>query len=481
MNHYGRKKIKTDVDVITPDNIMAVLNKALTIHRGNSLDIQYLWDVYRGKQEILNKVKQIRPEINNKVVINRANEIANFKSGYLLGEPLQYISRNAESSAEAINQLNEFMAAEEKASKDKELADWFHICGTAYRMVLPANRGAEDKAPFEIYTLDPRYSFVVYHNGLGEKPVMGVMYVVNELGHTIYSCYTETDYFEIDTDTIVKHEGHMLGEVPIVEYPLDIARLGSYEVVITILNAINNLESNRMDSVEQFVQALLLLHNVNLSKEQYDELRERGAIKFTDIDPQLKGEITYLCETLNQTETQTLADSMYQTVLTICGMPSQGDGSTGDSSNNGAVILKNGWQSAEARAKDSELSFKRSERQFLRLVLKICKVIAGMNLKVSDVDIRFTRRNYENILQKTQVLTMMLDNEKVANKLAFEHCGMFPDSDLAYSMSEEEYEKNRKRNLEEMVKNNGNSGINTSSGRDDRGNLEKGQQSRSGD
>ena len=101
-----------------------------------------------------------------------------------MGEPLQYVSRgNAENIADAINQLNEFVFAEEKPAKDKELADWFHICGTSFRMVLPYEMaGEDDESPFEIYTLDPRNTFVVYNNGLGNKPILGVKYVVDEIG-----------------------------------------------------------------------------------------------------------------------------------------------------------------------------------------------------------------------------------------------------------------------------------------------------------
>ena len=61
----------------------------------------------------------------------------------------------------------------------------------------------------------------------------------------------------------------------------------------------------------------MLFHNVDISSEDYQKLREEGAIKFRDIDPQMKAEIDYLISNLNQSETQTLVDHMYQTVLTI--------------------------------------------------------------------------------------------------------------------------------------------------------------------
>lgn len=446
----GRRMILTDETEVNIGNVVQILRKALPYHWKNRSEISYLWSYYKGRQPILNRVKEVRPEIINKIVENRANEIVSFKSGYLMGEPLQYVSRgNAENIADAINQLNEFVFAEEKPAKDKELADWFHICGTSFRMVLPDEMaGEDDESPFEIYTLDPRNTFVVYNNGLGNKPILGVKYVVDENGVVHYSCYSDHEYFEIVESKIVSYDTHILGEIPIIEYPLNMARIGAFELVIPLLDAINLTDSNRLDGVEQFIQALMLFHNVDISSKDFDELRERGAIKFKDIDPQLKAEINYLVSNLNQGETQTLVDHMYQTVLTICGMPNRNGGSS-TSDTGSAVIMRDGWSAAEARAKDSELMFKKSERIFLKVVLNICRTLADMDLKVCNVEIRFTRRNYENILQKAQVLDLMLKNNKIHPRLAFEHCGLFVDSDLAYTLSAE-YAEEQEQKAQEL-------------------------------
>ena len=152
---HGRKVIKSSVKEITAENVVDVLMKALSTHEKNRSEIEYLWDYYRGIQPILARVKDVRPEICNKIVENRANEIVSFKVGYLCGEPIQYVSRNSdEVIAEAIMKLNEFMFAEDKATKDQEIVEWQMICGTAFRLVLPDEKGKEDEAPFEMYTLD---------------------------------------------------------------------------------------------------------------------------------------------------------------------------------------------------------------------------------------------------------------------------------------------------------------------------------------
>ena len=81
MNLFGRKVIYTDVEHVTRGNVVDVLQKAMPIHQMNRADIEYLYRYYKGDQPILGRVKDVRPEINNKIVVNRANEIVSFKVG----------------------------------------------------------------------------------------------------------------------------------------------------------------------------------------------------------------------------------------------------------------------------------------------------------------------------------------------------------------------------------------------------------------
>ena len=149
---FGRRIIKTSVTEITEDNVVDVLNKAMATHSINRSEIDYLWKYYRGDQPILRRKKDVRPEICNKIVENRANEIVSFKVGYLCGEPIQYVSRKGgEEIVSQINALNEMMFAEDKAAQDQELVEWQMVCGTAYRLVLPDEPGEEDEAPFELF------------------------------------------------------------------------------------------------------------------------------------------------------------------------------------------------------------------------------------------------------------------------------------------------------------------------------------------
>ena len=276
----GRRQILTSEEYVTPQNIKAVLANALPKHQRNVRDIKYLWRYYKGAQPILARVKDVRSDINNKIVENHADEIVSFKVGYAFGEPITYAARAEDDCADAIAQLNDWNVENDKSAQDMDLATWMYVCGQGYKFVCPRSdvlsyEDEENETPYITEVIDPREAFVVYHNGIVKKPVLGVKIVkqTDETGALTYNllcCYTETGYYEIAEDsladllTVPEVRPHSLRGIPIIEYPNNLARRGALEAVIPLLDAINNLQSNRMDGVEQFVQSLLLFHNVDV-------------------------------------------------------------------------------------------------------------------------------------------------------------------------------------------------------------------------
>jgi len=458
----GRRVIYSDAEKIDDKNVIEELQKAILVHSFNSHQINYLYRYYLGRQPILDKVKLVREEINHKVVENHANKIVSFKTGYLIGEPVQYVSSDGDESLETIKSFNKFMKRTKKKKSDKKLVEWGYICGTGYRLALP---GTDAKNPVKIATLDPRYAFVVYRNDTDETPLMGVKYIVRQDGKVIYSVYTEGNYYEIEgnmdivtkaantdkkkistgTMKIAKAASIITHTIPIIEYPMNNARLGAFEIVLTLLDAINEVESGRVDGVDSFVQALMMFKGADISEEIWDQIKDMGAFS---VPPE--ADAKYLTQELNQSQTQTLVENMYHIVDVIVGMPSFSDGNSSDSSNNGAIILKNGWEQAEAKAKDDETMFEASELDFLNLATYYVNALSKIEIDPVDIEVRFTRRNYENITEKTNVLRTMLGTDMIDPKLAFEHCGLFADPDLAYKQSMEYYKTVQQQEKEDL-------------------------------
>lgn len=449
---YGRRKIFTNVKRIDKTNVVKVLSDALSVHFANKQEIQRLYEIYRGKQDILNKAKIARPDINNKIAVNRANEIVAFKSSYFLSEPVQYVSSGGKDViSESINTLNSFMDAEDKDSKDKEIVDWMHICGVGVRMVVPDRMGDTYGSPVCIYTLDPREAFCIYHSGIGNKKVAGVITQTDEAGETYYCVYTPDGYFEVKNDTVIRSERSYLGGyIPVIEYLNNEARLGAFEVVLPLLDAINNIESNRLDNIQDFVNAYDVFQNCECSDESYKNLTKGGqAIEIKTVTAGAEAKVYRISSELNQTSTQTVVDDFYDAVLTICGMPNRNGGSS-TSDTGTATIMRDGWQAAESRAKDTEKMFNRSEREFLRICLYICRNVSHLNIEMKDIKIEHARNNLSNMLSRMQILTQGLNNSKIHPKIPWVLAGI-PDAEECYKISEEYYEKSQQE-LQQTLK-----------------------------
>ena len=451
---FGRRPILTPVTEITQNNIIDVLHKAVSIFEQNALDCDYLYNYYKGCQPILDRKKEVRPEINNTIVVNRAYEIVTFKTGRFLYKPIQYVNRN-DGTIDEINQLNDLMYAEGKSGKDRELVDWFHICGHSYRMILDAHM--EEGTPFHIYTIEPNRAFVVRRDTVDKKPIMGVYfnYRVDEEGNKqkVYTAYTKNEVYIIENWEIKSVSRHIMGDVPIIEYPANLSRLGCFEVVTELLDAINLATSNREDGLEQFIQALLVFKNLDLSDKDVEDLRKNGAICLPE-----GSDLEYLVHELNQSQVQTLVDDMYQAVLTICGMPNRQAGSTSTSDNKGAVVLRDGWSAAATAVKETKQYFEAAERQMLGIALRLFNIYMDISadeddrkpVSLADIVVHFDEGEYENMLEKAQVLTMLLSNDRVHPKDAFTFSNITADPEAAYLNGESFHEAQMKLQEEQL-------------------------------
>ena len=445
---FGRVEVLTGVDEITRDNLQMVLSECMAVHWFNAAQIDYLYRYNRGMQPVLNRKKATRPEINNKVVENHASEVSQFTAAYFMGEPVVYVRRGEDDGlSDDVRVLNDYMMFEDKATRDMEMATWMAICGVGYRMCLPDDEAFDDPdlAPFEIDTPDPRATFVAYSTGFGHKRMMGCRMVWRQRDDGAYKwliCgYTRTHYFEVwDGAEIVKWEPHTLRDIPIFEYRLNMNMLGSFEPAIPVLNAINTIQSNRVDGLEQFVQSFLKFVNCDIEEDTVEQLRKMGAIVLKSVNG-LNSDVDIVSQELNQQQTQTLVDYLYDQVLYICGLPTttKGGGSTSDTG--AAVLLRDGWQQCEARAQQTEKLYRKSEREFLRLVLRIMgDTRPDIDLKLSGIECKFTRRQHDNLQSKCQALSSLLQ-AGIHPEIAIATSGLFNDPMDVYKQSEEYLEK----------------------------------------
>ncbi len=443
---FGRDKIFTAVETITRDNVIEEINRALAFHMKNVAEMDYLYWYRRGMQPILERTKEIRPEINNKICVNNADMVVTFKNGYFLTSPVSYISRKKdEKTAEEVKKLNEFLYTSGKPEADNAAVDWFHTVGVGVLFCDPVKDDEEAKVrPMAVYALDPRSAFVVYSLRPGNRPVYGVNIVVSEKDIFI-DVITEEAVFKlrgtvtpakttIEPDpltaaySIVSVEPNIIGRVPIIEYIYKSTRMSAFESALSVMDAINTAESNRLDAVEQTVQNLMVMYNCELPDgETANTIRESGLIVLTSTTDN-KADVKLMSESLDQQQTQTTIDDLYEQMLEKCGVPSsvRDGGSTSD--NVGAVYLRSGWATADTDARNTEDLYRASNRLFDDVFLRVLKRrgLISADLNISDFDVTFIRNSLNNLLVKTQA-ALNMKQLGFSPELAFARSGLSND------------------------------------------------------
>jgi len=228
--------------------------------------------------------------------------------------------------------------------------------------------------------------------------------------------------------------------------------------VLSLLNAVNTTMSNRVDGVEQFIQSILCMEGMQIEHSS-EQTQAEAETAFMQQVKEVGGMMTpagsrayYLTQELNQQQTEVLVQSMYDQILTIVGMPNRnmGNGSTSDTGS--AVILRDGYSEAEARARIRENYFKKSERRFLNLMIILSNTLGGTNLLPTDVDIRFPRRNYTNDSANVSNLITMLSSDWITPEFAYAHSNMCADPHHEYLLAKEWHDTHEQEDVDVLSK-----------------------------
>ena len=384
--------------VINSKNIIDALNLALKVHYENARNIRYLLDYHNGAQNILYREKDVRPDVDNKVVVNYANTFTRDIIGYTYGKPMQYVARRSDEDGtikEEVRLLNDYAEMNDKSASDQEKATNASIYGISHRAVFPRKNASDDEAPYYYINLDSENTFVAYSSQLDREPVFACTYTksygLNESNYVLFTVYTADNVFVykvpfagVDYDSYISStvtEDHLvkgfpkknpLGMIPIIECENNQFRMGHWETAITLMDAINKVTSDSVNDVEQFVNAILVAINAEFSKEQMDNVRE---YKYAEVKSGqgLNADLKYIQAQLDGSSVEQLRQYLEDCLRAVVGIPDRktrggGGGDTGD-----AVKLRDGWADMEVVARTTETFNKKSEKKELKIILKILK------------------------------------------------------------------------------------------------------------
>lgn len=468
-NYIGRNMIFSDVARVDASNVINVVSQTYADHITNKEIINYLDRYERGDMPILNREKSIRPDINEKITDPIANEITDFKVGYQWGNPITYIQRSKEdlnssdagADNKAISQLNEMLADENAFEKDSALARWIEICGIGYQMI-DIKRDYNGGSVFDLVTLDPRYTYIVYDRTVRHDPLCSVQFVTYDSGNTYFTVFTKERRYEIKNmielvneqkkETWIEGErsGELnpLGMIPVVEYVRSHDRMGVFERCIPEINGLTVLESDVVNGFAQDVQACWLAIDIDFPTDE----------KGNPISPK-NGQwiLSYSKENGQKPDAKALViANQYDNILSNisnrreiikqqCAVPTQAEATGGSTGT--AMQLSSGWQNAEVAASKEAAFTKASKMRLLDLIIRAVNASTdtpkGLELKrlhKSDCAVSIIRnKNYDMATKANTFATWISHGIHPLN--ALEQVEAFADNTQVYENSKETLEK----------------------------------------
>lgn len=450
--------IFTDETEITKENIAQVIGLAQLVHDENVRQEIALINYETGNQDILDREKPIRPDINNRIVENNASKIVDVHLSYCFSNPVAFIQKKSvggkNKDDESFTMLNRMMQSRFKAKKDTDMAHRLMTVGVSYMMAWPS-RDKNAFSPFDIMVLDSLTTYVVYTNDVFKEPILAVTYCIHEDGTVIYTAYSKDKYFKVQSTDGAFGEpvvmDNVLGRIPIVEFSLT-DRMGVFEKVIPIMDALNTINSDRVNDIAQHVQSLLWLNNCDLTDDQKSDIKENGGIISTHNEDGKQASIAYLSQTLNQSEIQDFVNYYQSAILQITHTPSWQEASGG--STTGAMQLSNGWQSLELSAKTVEMLFDEPEHRLLDVVMQIIKDSskdygALKAINPADIEIKFNRNKTFDLISKTNALVSLI-NAGINGLDAFATVNLFTDPQATWDASKKTIEGMQKKLYEQQ-------------------------------
>lgn len=324
-------------DVPDPENISAaVFTYIVNRHARQIARFEKLHDYYVAK----NKVSVDGDSAVN-VVAAYPRYIVDVIQGYYLGDPIKYDTKE-EDADEAVNpdsfeavvrngrvvrhqwqepeiDIQPVVSAYNNqtiAECDSKIGNFMGIYGEAYELEY----ASDDENPVPKTTVcDPRTCVMVRDTSVDHNKLFFMNYEKREpvSGIPYYYAYVYTDKtvkeyrtFGLDTGTLVYIEGserpHFFGEVPAVEYQNNFDRIGDFEAAISLIDAYNELMSDRCTDKAQFIDAILALYGMSIDDDDKANLAKYKMLDNLPTD----GKIEYIQKNFNESSVHVLAQDL---------------------------------------------------------------------------------------------------------------------------------------------------------------------------
>lgn len=366
--------ILKDRSLLNADGTIPIklITKCIEQHKRQLTRLEKLNDYADGRHAILSRtLPDNLPNI--KAVANHAEYIVDIATGYVHGAAVSY-------SGDGATLVDDLFTKIEEDSHNADLGTDISTFGRGYELIYMNQK----EIPFpELTVLSPLTTNVVMDTSVQRRPIFAFNYsekidindVVNGYFVTVYDNYYiysfETKSLENEKEYIlVNTEEHFFGDCPVIEYSNNKKQKGDFEGVITLIDAYNLLQSDRLNDKAQLADALLAIENASLGDDETERSQTAEFIKREKIlELPDGGKAYWVVKTMNESQIEVLKKAIKDDIHEFSKVPCLTDENfVGNSS---GVAMKYKLFGLEQLGKRKERYFRRGLKKRLSTICNI--------------------------------------------------------------------------------------------------------------
>lgn len=380
----------------------AMIAKYIEKHMAKEAALAKLKNYYKGNQAIVNRTMSDTTKPNNRVVNPYAAYITDMYVGYFMGEPVSYTSEEQE----FLESIKELFNYNDEAAENAELAKDASVCGVAYELLYLDN----DKE-IRFKKLEPQYCIPIYDNTLEGNLLYFIRYYTNEdvlSGNIttyieVYSRTNRTLYKKGEGSMeLLEDEAHSFSSVPIVIYQNNEEELGDFEIVLSLIDAYDKLESDSVNDWEYFNDAYLALYGLSGTEAEDIALMKEQRVLLMPTESKAE----WLIKDVNDTYIENLKKRIDSDIHKFSKCPPMTDDSF--ASNASGVAMKYKLMGLENSTSKKERAFKKALQRRLEIICNMLGIM-GSSYDWRAINITFKRNVPQNLVEVADVLNKIGD------------------------------------------------------------------------
>ena len=353
-------------------------------------------EYYDGEHDIINHYDMQDSRSNQKLVFNFPRKFVDNETGYLLGKPINYVSKSDNDKiVKVVDQNTSCWEKEHNIS----LRKYSEIFGESYELNYIDSDG-----DFAATVLTPLNAYVM-DDGTAERNVTLAI-------HKFKKTFDENEYVDVYTYEDILHyclsEGklsylgkhsHLFERVPVIVCSANTESKSGFYDVISLIDAYNSLNSDLVNEISDHRNAYLIIENAKIEEEDLLKMKQMGIIQVPK-----GGAVKWLTKDINDSFVQNELENIERKIYD---MMDEVNFNENWASNTSSLALRNKLLNLENRVAIREAFMERVIRERLKNLFLYISKREGRSFDFKDIAIKFTRNLPTDLTGLADVITKL--------------------------------------------------------------------------